>query len=61
MKQVLADLGLISKVSTMASGDIKHYIEETDITMMCMLTTHLQLRCFAIDHRSQIPSLILQE
>lgn len=22
----------------MASGDIKHYIEETDITMMCMPT-----------------------
>jgi len=27
---------MISKVSTMASGDIKHYVEETDITMMCM-------------------------
>lgn len=29
---------MISKVSTMASGDIRHYIEETDITMMCMQT-----------------------
>lgn len=22
----------------MASGDIKHYVQETDITMMCMQT-----------------------
>jgi len=28
----------VSKVSTMASGDIKHYVGETDITMMCMQT-----------------------
>lgn len=44
----------------MASGDIKHYIEETDITMMCMTVAAIPISC-PITDATQIPLLILQE